>query len=924
MKYFLQHVAEDLCRRFGNDLSHTAVIFPNKRASLFLNEYLAQCTDKPIWAPRYMAISDFFTSLSDKRLAGPIETVCRIYRHYVRLSGNKESLDYFYGWGERLLSDFDDVDKNMADARMLFRDIRDYAGFEQYDFLDEEQVRQLQRFSSDFSKEKITTIKSRFKSLWEIMYAVYDSLRNDLSDRGEAYEGQLFREVAENMLAGKTSLPAGMEHVAFVGFNVLDKVEQTLFEVLQEKGAALFYWDYDTFYARPDENCKNEAGLFLRENLKKFPNALPATMFDNFMKERGKRVMEFANAQTELAQAQTVRKWLEDPNNYNAADGKRTAVVLCNENLLQPVLHALPENARDTNVTKGFPLGHTPAYACVNKFIESLEQEHNQKAKGKGNKKDEEWPEGKDCLRVLESLQETIKSENRKTLEISKDDDMLHDLYIEAYFQTYTTISRFCTLVSDDILQVQLPTLLRLLRQTLHTLSIPFHGEPLKGLQVMGVLETRCLDFDNVIMLSVGEGTLPQKASDASFIPFLIRKLHHLTTPDRQISVYAYYFYRLLQRATRVRLCYNVSTEGTQRGEMSRFMRTLLAEASDTLEIKRLDITASLRPLPPLKPKEAKEHGDFIERVQRRGISPSALKMYFKCPLQFYYRHIKRLRTPQAQDAIINNNDFGTVFHKAAENIFGRDMSHGGCPVTPETISRYMKEGGETLLSRLTGEAFEEVNRERAGKGAPPIPDTAIARHAIEKYLKLLLHFESGKNGKKAPAIEMRDFVTEHEESMVIDVSYGDKKIPVRLYGNIDRRDEAVLPDGTKCLRIIDYKTGKKSEKDKIKDIDGFFTDSKFYPENALQALIYSLMWEKADKPVVPMLYYVPSMNAKDFSPYICIGKEIVTDFRTIAGEFREKLTGSLSKLIDPSNEFMPTEVEDHCKYCDYKLLCGK
>jgi len=235
-----------------------------------------------------------------------------------------------------------------------------------------------------------------------------------------------------------------------------------------------------------------------------------------------------------------------------------------------------------------------------------------------------------------------------------------------------------------------------------------------------------------------------------------------------------------------------------------------------------------------------------------------------------------------------------------------------------------MKEGGKLMFARLTSEAFEEVNRELAGKGAPPIPDTAIARHAIEKYLKMLLTFESGGRGKEAPAIRMGNFVTEHEESMVLDVPYEDGAIPVRLYGNIDRRDEAVLPDGTKCLRIIDYKTGRKSGKDTIKNMDALFTDSKDYPENALQALIYSLMWAKAGMPVVPMLYYVPSMNAKEFSPYICIDKEIVTDFREIADDFRSRLIEKLAVLINPSTSFKPTQETGHCKYCDYKLLCGK
>lgn len=925
MNDFLELVARDLYRRFGNDLSHTVVLFPNKRASLFLNEYLGKCTNAPIWAPHYLTISELFTSLSERELADPIESVCRLYKYYIEHTGSHESLDYFYGWGERLLSDFDDIDKNMADAATLFKDLRDYAALGSYDYLDSFQIEQLKKLSIDFSAEKLTSIQQRFNHLWKVMHALYMDLRADLNAQGKAYEGQLYREVADGLEDGHICWPATYKHVAIVGFNVIDRVERKLFRFLQKKDRALFYWDYDRYYTDPHGGRGNEAGTFIVENLKEFPNTIGSSHFDNFLKDRERRSMEVACAQTELAQAQNVGEWLNDPHNFDPKKAKRTAIVICNERLLQPILHALPEVVGEVNVTKGFPLGHTPAFACVRTFVSLLEKEHDERAAGKKDSFKTEWPEGLACLPHLKRLQEQVKADYRKTLQHTSGKDILHDLYTESYFQVFTTIARLGQLVQDGLLQVQLPTLLKLLRNVLHNISVPFHGEPAVGLQVMGVLETRCLDFDNVLMLSVEEGTLPQKAGDSSFIPFLIRKMHRLTTPDRQVAVYAYYFYRLLQRATHVRLCYNQSTEGMQKGEMSRFIRALLVEGGKSLNIRPVSLEAAHRTLPPLQPMVGTDMMDFAERVQNRGLSPSALKSYFKCPLQFYYHYIKRLKVPQVNDGIINANDFGTVFHKAAENIYLRDLGGDRRTLTPEIIKRHLEDhGGAAQLEQVVSSAFHEVNEECVQQGRPVIPDTQVARHALRKYLEILLNFETGEGRHSAPARMIERMAAEQKSSLEIPVSCNGQMVKFKLYGYIDRRDEAVLPDGRRCLRIIDYKTGKKSLKDQIRSMDDLFTDSRDFPENALQVLIYSLMWADQGLAVTPMLYYIPSMPLKDFSPFIQIGDEPVYDFRSIASEFREKLTEKLSELLDPTQPFRPTAIEDHCKYCDYKSLCGR
>lgn len=924
MTDFLHLVASDLRRRFGDDLSHTIVIFPNKRARLFFNNSLMGNDSAPIWAPRYMSISEFFGTLSTQTQADPIDTVCRLYRHYVAHTHSEESLDFFYGWGEQLLADFDDADKNMADVEKLFRDVREYAELESHDFLTQEQVEQLKRFAGDFAEDKITKLRGNFNKLWQVAHSIYADLRADLSKDGLAYEGQLFREVAEGLQNGSIALPETTKHVAIVGFNAIDRVEHALFSVLQEKGMALFYWDYDTWYAGGEGGQKSEAGLFINENLKDFPNALdPAeACFSNFMAERDTRVMEFASAPTENVQAQSVTDWLGNRANFSASAARRTAVVLCNEALLQPVLHALPDNVKEVNVTKGFPFTHTPAYTCVSKAIAESEAEADRQAAAAPPKPAEpaapsasaptEAGKAAACMDFVRNLQEKVKEEAARVKQIAPEGSLHHDLYAEAYFQTFTTLNRFARLIEEGRLNVKPATLFKLLRQVLRGITIPFHGEPAVGLQVMGVLETRCLDFDNVLLLSVNEGMLPQKSGDSSFIPFLIRKMHGLTTADRRVAVYAYYFYRLLQRARRVRMVYNNSTEGVHRGEMSRFMRTLLVECSRELRIEHLSMESTPRLL------DVKPQGGVTVPASKplfTQLSPSALKSYLKCPLQFYFQYVKGLKAPKQQDPIINANDFGTVFHAAAESLLVRTFSATERPVTPGAMERFLKDGGKVTLKALAAQAFADKN----------IASSPVTLQAITNYLHKLLRYEAGSFAdQSAKAQQFRVIEAEKESRMELKVPYCGKEVDFEIYGNIDRRDVALLPDGSTCMRIIDYKTGKKYDNRDYQMAD-FFAGGKDFPENQLQIFIYSLMWTKqTSQPVSPMLYYIPSLSGHDFSPYTTVGGERITDFHRIADPFEKGLVEVLSRIIDPACPFEPTSVADHCKRCDFKKLCGK
>lgn len=926
---FLQHVASSLKNKFGDNLSRVAVVFPNKRANLFLNEYLVTGSEV-MWAPTYMTISELFTSLSHLQIADPVDVVCRLYKHYAKATNSNESLDYFYGWGERLLADFDDLDKNLGDADKIFRDLREYQEIGAYDeILDEDQIAQLRKFAGDFSVKDRSKIRERFMQLWEAMLPLYKGLKEDLAKDGMAYEGQLYRDVLERLKRQELVLPAQFDYYAFVGFNVLDSVEKELFKLLQAKGKALFYWDYDVHYVNNnDPLAPTEAGVFLQENLKTFPNELAndTGLYNNLTGRSGTKLgITFVAADTDAIQAQYVDQWLSTrcDGKLDSNEARQTAIVLCDEGQLLPVLHALPKSkGYDVNITKGFPLTHTPAYASVTRFMNEMLYDQNvRRCKlPEGTKPMPlQQSEAMDKLLVIQQLVKNDAVDARKKYKI---DDWKNILYTESYFQIYTIISRFVKLIETGTLSTEgtnnlyigLDTLFKLLKQVMRSQTIPFHGEPAVGLQIMGVLETRCLDFKHVLMLSVGEGILPQKATDASFIPFLIRKRYGLTTYLRKTAVYAYYFYRLMQRAQDVTLVYNNSTSGTHRGEMSRFMRSMHYDPQLGKDIKRYHLRSVPRPLslPELK---ICTNADNKEQPCCNEFSPSALNTYLSCNRKFYYHYIKDLRKPDDTDGIIDPRDLGTVFHYAAQSFY--DEVIGRQCIEPKSLCNYLEGKNNVQLQDIVRKAFLDKKIER----------TAMAETIVNKFLHYTIKYD------KALTLNSLEFVAaERDAETFLKVPFGKegKLVNIRIYGQIDRLDLAELKGVGQCLRVVDYKTGGSSVE--VKDMEHMFNhQQKEDPKYPFQTFVYCMMVHESPEfsqykslPLVPALYYVHHFQQKGFNPYISFEGKSCTDFRAYAEEFKSKLIGLLSEIIDPKNPFECTNNKDTCKYCDFCDMCGR
>ena len=950
MQPFLQLVAHDLYTKIGNDLSRTVLVFPNKRANLFFNEYLAEESDQPIWSPAAMSISDLLQKLSVQKAGDPIRLVCELYKVFKEEIESRETLDDFYFWGELLISDFDDVDKNMVDADKLFSNLQDLKNLmDDYEFLDEEQEEAIRQFFQNFSIERRTELKEKFISLWDKLGIIYHRYREKLAELGIAYEGMLYRNVIEQLDTDRLKY----DKYVFVGFNVLNKVEKEFFQKLQKAGKAMFYWDYDLFYTQ--RISKHEAGEFIKRNLIDFPNELPESYFDIFRKPKKIR---YISASTENAQARFLFS-----QTAQMGSEKENAIVLCNEALLLPVLHSIPQDVQNVNITMGFPLAQTPVYSFINAAMELQTNgyrpdtgrftyeavskilkhpytrqlsDHATRLERELTKTNRFYPlpselKKDDFLTILFTPQSNIRELCDYLLRLIKSisilyrkegeyDDIFNQLYRESIFQSHLKINRLYSLIESGELSVRTDTLKRLITKVLTASNIPFHGEPAIGLQIMGVLETRNLDFRNLIMLSLNEGQLPKAGGESSFIPYNLRKAFGMTTIEHKNAVYAYYFYRLIQRAENITLLYNTSSDGLNRGEESRFMLQLLVEGPH--EITREYLEAGQSPQNTLEI-QIEKTPEILRRLYRAYdtaqpesviLSPSALNTYLDCRLRFYYRYVAGLKTPDEVSAEIDSALFGTIFHLSAQLAY-TDLTANGKMIQREDLERLLRD--EIKLQGYVDQAFKQELFKVAPEEKPEYNGVQLINSkVIVSYLKQLL-----RNDLQYTPFEMVAMEKKVSEKITIQTALG--PLTLRLGGTIDRMD---AKEGT--LRIVDYKTGGSP---KIPaNIEQLFTPSETRPNYIFQTFLYAaIMSRKQPLMVAPALLYIHRAASESYSPVIEMGeprkpKIPVNNFAFFEDEFRERLQALLEEIFDEKELFTQTEDIKKCAYCDFKAICKR
>lgn len=984
---FLQYVAKDLLAKHGHELTDVAVVFPNKRASIFLNQALYEEAGHPIWSPTYLTISDLFRNHTDLQVPDNILLTFKLYNVYCDLVQTDESLDHFYSWGQLLLSDFDDLDKNMADADKLFVNLEALKDMEDFSFLSEQQRTSLEAFFGHVVGD--TVLQTQFRKIWEHLADIYHIYKKVLRQEGLAYEGMLYREVVE-----QKEIAFRHKHYVFVGFNLLQKVEQRLFSTLKEQGKAEFYWDYDRYYMPPSHQ---EAGRYISRYLDKFPNELsaerisggldPDCIYDNLSKDKD---VTYVSAPTENIQARYVSHWLEEHQRSN--DGSRTAIVLSDESLLQTVVHCLPENIKDVNITTGFPLAASQVSTLVMVLLDlqlngkidhgerfRLKQvnqvlrhpyakyiseecqvlckdlnDHKQfypKREYLTNGRDEavqvvfeNVTEKNGYLPLLDWLARILKRVGIGSAQY--DDPLMH----ESVFRMYTLINRLDAIMTISAVGTENATLtridpatgrqvvnvsilLKLMGQLVKATSIPFHGEPAKGIQIMGVLETRNLDFDHVLVLSCNEGKLPKGINDASFIPHSLRAAYELTTVENKVAIYAYYFYSLLQRARDITLTYNNATDDGQKGEMSRFMLQFMVEDNGTHHLRRLALQAGQSATLVVRKRIEKDEAVMRRLDAQERLSPTAIYRYLRCPLQFYYHTVCKLYEEDNDDENeIDNMTFGNIFHRTAELIYHRLSQDTERIITADEI-RHIYNSSDTLYA-LIDEAFREKLFKVEDPHFRPRYNglQLLNRKVIYTYIRMLLEIDMREAPFSIVALEK-----DYYDDMTFTVNGQQRTIQVG--GQIDRLDRK--EGALRFLRVIDYKTGKplKTPPSSVSDIfDSALVESK-HTDYYLQAFLYASLirhgktsasqTNKDNLPVAPALLFIREARKEGYNPILAFAgekrgsRQLVEDIDAYFADFEEGLKSLLAEIYNPDMPFIPTQQTERCQTCPYNKICG-
>ena len=907
MNTFLEYVAQDILQKYGTDLSRIAVVFPNKRASLFLNDELARLAGRPIWSPAYITISQLFRRHSDLQVADNIKLVCDLHRVYTKVTGYDETLDHFYGWGQLLLTDFDDIDKNMAPAKQVFTNLRDIHELDDISYLTDEQRDNLRKFFGNFNDDHNSELKERFLRLWSNMGAIYYDYNDYLRRQGLAYEGALYRQVAEN-----DSQSFEYDHYLFIGFNLMQQVEQRLIANLRRQGKASVYSDDE--HIAPKE-------------------------------------ITFVAAPTENIQARYATQWLREGTRI--ADGRRTAIVLCDESLLGTVIHCLPPEVEHANVTTGYPLQQAP----VASFIQQLFNLHTlgydrqrQRFRPRYVKAMLRHPyasflEREQLLQPMNGTADLLHHLTTLVATLAKTMEGASSFTAEALFRAYTLLNRLATLVESGDLTVDALTLQRLITQLIQQTSVPFHGEPAVGLQIMGVLETRNLDFDHVLVLSTNEGNMPRGVGDASFIPYSIRKAFGLTTVDNKVAIYDYYFQHLLSRAHDVTLCYNNATTDGHTGEMSRFMLQLLVESTTpvrqlTLQGGQHVISRQHRPIvkgpaviEALRRRFSAAHSPLTTHLSPL-FTPTAINRYMRCQLQFYYNYVEGLREPDDnEEELIDNRVFGNIFHEAAQLLYEK-MMQKNATILAADIDDVLKT--KVDVERAVDAALrKELFRLEDPRAAMPELNgmQIINREVIIQYLRQLLLLDR----------ELAPFtIIGLEKDVLQPYTIHTLGIDTMLGGRIDRLD-MVYENGREQLRVVDYKTGSR-RLTPLKSVDDIFDPAQLRNHNDyyLQALLYARLVRNSQPstfnlqpstfnlqpstlPVAPALLFIQHAGVEGYDPVLRFGQEPITDMATPEGDhFVELLTAKIDEIFDPALAFVPTDNREICETCPYAAFCGK
>ena len=935
-------------------LSRRCFIFPNRRSAVFFRKYLGEAvrdggSEKPLLAPACLTINDLFYKVYGADVTDRIRLLLALYDSYKEVFPRAEALDEFIFWGEVILADFDDVDKYLADPRDLFANVRDFKEIQDdYSHLSEAQREAVMRFVSHFRDRagRLTvrldtedpTVKARFLQIWNVLLPLYEDFTERLRRAGMSYEGMVYRDLAARLKGGAsvTDILAGpfpeRPSFVFIGLNALNACEKTVLGKMRDAGIAEFCWDYGSEAIR---DPRNRSSFFMRDNVQAFPPAFRTDPDGLGMPEFRVISVPSAAGQAKLA-----------PAILSACDGDpvETAFVLPDEHLLMPLLNSIPSGYESINVTMGLPLTGSVVYAMMG-AVSAMQSRLRQKD-GRWYFYHREVRSLFSCSLFRAALSEEeqrIVDDVRKAAkyyipaeelqggplldllfrpviltpkEASAEQNQAVARYlgdvisyvgwkvrnVEGLLLELDFAKRYLTavqLLGGIGLAVLPATWLRLLDSLLAGESVPFRGEPLEGLQVMGPLETRALDFRNLVVFSANEGIFPRRSVSASFIPPELRRGFGLPTSEFQDAVWAYYFYRMIQRASRVWLVYDSRTEGLKTGEESRYIKQL--EYYYRVPLQRFISTAQMRLAP--AGDEIPKTPEAVAKIREGELSASVLQSYLCCPAKFFFQFVEGLEREEEVEESLDASGLGTVFHGVMQRLYGGLES-----VTVADIDRFLKDrkGLRDLVRELIRVELKTI--EVSGRNL-------VVEEVILEYVLRTLRYDrellvrSGSPGFRILGLERK-----------MKCVFGG----FRLKGFADRIDRYLGDE----VRIVDYKTGRVEDDDiditdeNAAEVVGklFGPSNKGRPKIALQLYLYGLLAQAypdlKDRPVVNSIYSVSRLFTDPLQDRV--------QSPAFARLARERLQALLEEMADPAVPFRRTSETDTCTYCDFKMICGR
>ncbi len=947
MRSFLAEIAQSLYNRYGDDISSLSILFPSRRARLFFNDALSGIAERPLWQPEWLTIDELMSEISGLKIGDRTRLIAELYKVYSRY--HKDTFDKFYFWGEMLLADFDTVDKYRIPADRLFANIVDIKELEgDLSYLTPEQLQIVATFWRNITEgTSLTDEKQRFLAVWRTLAPIYHEYREHLTSLGMAYPGMVHRVAADMIDEGRASFAKPRRYVV-AGFNALSTCEQRLLKFMATSADTEFFWDYDLYYTR---NREQEAGMFLRDNITMFPPRAELS-HDNFRNIGSVSVVSTAS---NVVQCKYVAEILRTLSSEGRLD-KHTAIVLTDENLLEPLLYSLPKELGKVNVTMGYPLRQSLVYSLVERLLE-LQRHSRIDREGRtlfyhadvtGILSHPYIADAEPA--VVQQLLTAIRKNRRVMIEggTLASGELLASIFVKvegwialsSYLRDVIVAvaaapceedersrrTEFLAVMAESLAKLHnslkecdidlTPSVyISLLRRHLQGVRIPFEGEPLEGVQIMGILETRNLDFRNVILLSMNDDNFPgNHTAQSSFVPYNLRFAYGMPTPEHHEGVYAYYFYRLAQRCDKLYMLYCSHADERSTGEPSRYIRQLEYESDFNIEHIEVGVDVNLDEEEGIEIEKSDEvlasMGRFLQPEAPSKLSPTAFALYLDCPLKFYFSVVAQLRGEDDIEESVDDRILGNIFHYAAQLLYGELI--GSADVGQKLASLATTENIERVVDEAIRHEYlhtDSLSSESYGG------DLTLVRSVVVRYLRNVLSYD----------VAHSDFsVVQLEKPVRYDFPFkvGDKEFTLRMEGISDRVDR--MADGS--MRIIDYKTGGTHLE--YRNLVSLFEGApKERISNITKTMLYAMMmYYTSGRDVRPVLYYVRAMHDSGYSPLLIDKEHKVSGamYSTYREEFEALVASILSEMYNPEKPFRQCEDRENCRYCDYCAVCGR